>query len=217
MQTTIDLRCLSSSALFAENFDVSEETLMEACEQDPYLFQNKRLAKKDSRAVEFMSDEERIEFMCGTIAESMRNHHAIEEYRKQKVYFGSIEAFLGSWSRANAMFDRMTDYRTWSRWEKVLFLSPVPDLDDIFHTDAKGVCRVKQELKDHQSSNDLKHSGEQSHQKDWVRFLRYYIDVLVFRDAFRAMQPAWQIGKYRRYVKIFTYNYIAFSAIPTSY
>ena len=203
MQTTIDLRSLSSPAIFAETFDVSEEALNAACENESSLFQNKRLAEKDSREIDFMSDEERIEFMCGTIAENVGNRNAIEEYKKQKVYFGSIETLLGSWSLANPLFERMTAYRTWSRWEKVLFLSPVPDLDDIFEVDVKGICRVKQEVRENTSSRDLGNYDQQSDEKEWILFLRYYLDVLIFRDAFRAMGPAWQIGKYRRYVQIF--------------
>ena len=198
MQTTIDLRSLSSPALFAKTFDVSEEVLMAVCDGDRNLFQNKRLAERDSMAIEFMTAEEQTLFLCGSVAEDTGNLKALEEYRKKKVYFGVIETLLGSWCGADPLFERMTAFRTWSRWEKILFLSPVSDLDNILDGD----CSVKQEVKERFSSTS-NFDPLDDHKKEWVRFLLYYLDVLTFRDAFRAMMPAWQIGKYRSYVQIF--------------
>ena len=137
MQGTIDLRSLSTPSLFAKKFGVKEEDVLAACDGDRNLLRNKMCAHADCHQVDFMSDEERVEFMCATIAERMKNRNAIDEYKKKKVYFGVIESILGSWSWANPLFERMTFFRTWSRWEKVLFLPEVPNLDDIFERNKK--------------------------------------------------------------------------------
>lgn len=36
--------------------------------------------------------------------------------------------------RNKPIFERFADYRTWSHWSKILYLSPVPDLNMIFET-----------------------------------------------------------------------------------
>ena len=37
--------------------------------------------------------------------------------------------------RNRPVFEKFADYRTWSYWNKILYLSPVPDLDTIFEAD----------------------------------------------------------------------------------
>merc|ERR1712038_1316117 len=37
-------------------------------------------------------------------------------------------------------------YRTWSRWNKILFLAPVPNIDDLFEVNDKGSMVLSEEL-----------------------------------------------------------------------
>lgn len=48
------------------------------------------------------------------------------------------ETAMGRFGYASPVFMNFKDYRTWSRWNKVLFLAPVPDLDNLFETDESG-------------------------------------------------------------------------------
>lgn len=59
-----------------------------------------------------------------------KNSFAIGTYKKYIAQFGLIDEFFHyiGW-RDEGLFNRYSEYRTWSRWEKLIFLSFVPDDD----------------------------------------------------------------------------------------
>jgi len=142
IQTNLKLQFLNSPKLFSKHFDIPEGMLMEVCDGDSSFLHNKGLAKKDHEDPQFMTNTEKIEHMCATIAVKGGNRNALEEYKKPVRYFGILEKTFGRFIGAHPIFERFTCYRTWSRWHKVLFLAPVPDLDTVFDTDEDGNISV---------------------------------------------------------------------------
>lgn len=166
MQTSLKLRWLASTKLFSKNFHVSEEKLLEACDGDPTFLYNRRVASEDSTSLSYMTNADKIKYMCAKIAERDGNYAALNEYRKPRVYFGMIEKFLGRYLGLYAVFERFTDYRTWSRWEKVLFLSAVPDLESIFQTNTDGTFTVSKSI-EHSDSSLVNYYPEEDGVHDW--------------------------------------------------
>eukprot|EP00586_Coscinodiscus_wailesii_P020069 CAMPEP_0172493602 /NCGR_PEP_ID=MMETSP1066-20121228/25020_1 /TAXON_ID=671091 /ORGANISM="Coscinodiscus wailesii, Strain CCMP2513" /LENGTH=675 /DNA_ID=CAMNT_0013263825 /DNA_START=123 /DNA_END=2147 /DNA_ORIENTATION=- len=197
MQTNIDLRSLKSSKIFSEKFAIEQDILEQACDNDPRLFKNRSLAEMDRDNTAFMSDEERIEHMSGAIAERIGINYVVNEYKKPRVYFGIIERFLTPWTTTYPLFERTTSYQTWSRWEKVLYLSTVPNIDEIFSTDDDGAHRLNKDLNMKQDEKrEILNLQEDEDSRDWVRFIQHYLNVISFRDMAYAMKPAWEVRNY---------------------
>jgi len=146
IQTTLKLRFLDSPKLFSKHFDIPEGMLLEVCDGDSSFLHNKGLAKNDHEDPHFMTNTEKIEHMCSTIAVKGGNRNALEEYKKPVRYFGILEKTFGRMLGAHPIFERFSCYRTWSRWHKILFLSPVPDLDLVFDIDEDGNISVSKTL-----------------------------------------------------------------------
>lgn len=187
MQTSLKLRWLSSTKLFSEHFQISEEKLLEACDGDPTFLFNTRVSNEDSTNLSFMTNVEKIKFMCAKIAERDGNHMALNEYRKPRIYFGMLERLFGRYFGLNPVFERFTGYRTWSRWENVLFLSPVPDLESIFHKNSDGTITMSKSINQF-ASTLVNYYPEEDGVQDWILFLRHFRDVLIFRDLHRALK-----------------------------
>jgi len=185
MQTTLKLRWLASATLFSKHFQVSEEKLLEACEGDPRLLYNIAVANADSTDLSLMTNAEKLKYVCAKIAEKDGNYTALNEYRKPRVYFGAIENVLGRYLGLYPVFERFTGYRTWSRWEKVLFLSPVPDLESVFQTNPDGTTTVSKSVADYSDSPIDNYYPDEDGVQEWMLFLRHFRDVLIFRDLHR--------------------------------
>lgn len=187
MQTSLKLRWLSSTALFSEHFQVPEEKLLEACGGDSSFLCNATVAKEDSTNLTFMTNAEKMKYMCAVTAERHGNINALNEYRKPRVYFGMIEKLIGKYIGLRPIFERFTAFRTWSRWQKVLFLSPVPDLDSIFHMDKDGTSSISKSVD--QSAKRLEnYYPEEENVHEWVLLLRHFRDVLIFRELRRSLK-----------------------------
>mmetsp|Transcript_13783 Transcript_13783/g.15501 ORF Transcript_13783/g.15501 Transcript_13783/m.15501 type:complete len:340 (-) Transcript_13783:1093-2112(-) len=199
MLSTIRLRVLGSSKLFSEHFDIHEELLLKVCDEDKNLLNNLGLAKIDANDFNFMTDEERINMMCAKVSKDSKNEHAMEEYIKKPAYFGYIERLLNKFYSSSATvsfpaFERFTPYRTWSRWEKLLYLSPVPFLEDIFVEDDNGKFRFTEELDLNKKYSN--YYPEESNKTGGRAFMDHFWRALLFGDLLPSLKPVWQAGHY---------------------
>merc|ERR1711916_215120 len=87
---------------------------------------------------------------CEKYAKQTNNLKAYNQYHKKQTEFGTIIRILNQFHLIDsAYFRRYPAYRVWSRWEKVIFLSNVPEkslsIEDTDHdgqvndSDLKGV------------------------------------------------------------------------------
>uniref|UniRef100_A0A7S4M9V9 Uncharacterized protein n=1 Tax=Odontella aurita TaxID=265563 RepID=A0A7S4M9V9_9STRA len=136
LQTTMKLKWLKDSKLFSQEFAVDEETLRAACRNDPNLLWNSLVSSEDTNNTAFMTKDEIITSRFRKVAHELNNENAIDEYEKPPVYFGFLDRYIRKFlhQKDRSTFNRFINYRTWSRWEKVLYMSPVPSLDDLFVT-----------------------------------------------------------------------------------
>jgi len=231
IQTRLRLHYLRSPQLFSKHFDIPEEILLKACDGDSSILHNKGLARNDHKNPNFMQSEEKIEHMCATMAQKHGNKKALLEYKKPVVYFGLLEKCFGRCFGINPIFERYACYRTWSRWQKVLFLSPVPnldnvfetdDLDNVFETDDNGNVSVSMALnkqlidEDSNTSISKKASCLKNFYPDeddispWVLFLRHFRDVLIFREFGRAIKNAGFFSSLFRIVDGIFFNWVSY-------
>ena len=87
---SIQLRVLSSPKLFSRHFDIHEELLLRVCDGDTKLLRNDVVAKQDSTNPMYKTMDEQICTMCAEIAEEKGNANAMNEYKKNDVYFGLL-------------------------------------------------------------------------------------------------------------------------------
>ena len=62
------------------------------------------------------------------------------------------------------MFGRFKAYQTWSMWHQLLYLAPVPDLDEIFDEDG---VRISSEKVDNDKTPLLNFYPEEEGVGDW--------------------------------------------------
>jgi len=200
LQATVQLRVLASPKLFSEKFDIHEELILTVCDDDSSLLCNHRIAGIDTNDPQYMTTEERIQLICGKVAQDSKNRYAIEEYKKRPVYFGLLESALASISRgklvySDPMFERFKAWRTWSRWDKVLFLSPVPILDDIFEDNDEGSSIAVPKAEDEMSSRSIPNFYPNESASSKRTFIQHYFNALVLRDIVPSLRPVCSVGR----------------------
>jgi hypothetical protein len=81
------------------------------------------------------------------------------------------------------------------RWDKVLYLPPVPDIEDIFELNDDGVPIIKRELALMESLNGKKFKNFYpiySKQSEMKRFMIHFAEVIAFKDLFRNLKVPWK-------------------------
>jgi len=146
MASTVRLNLMASPILFHKKYGIPLDLLEYACDTDVTLLLNSGVAIDDALDTDYMTNEERVLLIFREVAEETDNPNAMDEYEKPSIYFGVLETVMGRLGYAPPVFMNFKNYRTWSRWSKILFLSPVPNLNDIFETDACGNMVVSEHL-----------------------------------------------------------------------
>jgi len=146
MASTVRLNLMASPSLFHKKYEIPIDLLEYACDSDNTLLLNSGVARDDAMNTDYLTNEERIMLLFREVAEETDNPNAMDEYEKPRIYFGVLENAMGRLGYAPPVFMNFENYRTWSRWSKILFLSPVPNLDDIFETDGSGNAVVSKHL-----------------------------------------------------------------------
>jgi len=135
MATVLRFKWLESPSSFERHFGIPEHVLISACDGDVSLFLNPTVAKQDALNPDYLTKEERILHLFKEVSTEMNNKYAMDEYEKPKTYFGVFGPLMGRLGHANPVFTSFKGYRTWSRWNQILFLAQVPNLDDLFDVD----------------------------------------------------------------------------------
>jgi hypothetical protein len=128
IQSVVRVYWLDDPKLFARNFQgpLSEITTI----SDRYIrfLNDVNLASLDEENTAFMDKKARLRFFCLRAARKLGNADGIAEYSKPLVYPDVMSRYLFPASpRYNAIFEKHFSFRTWSRWETVLFLPVIPD------------------------------------------------------------------------------------------
>jgi len=131
----IRFRSLGSPEAFSTTYGIPLQTVIEACDEDENVFKNREVANSDANDVNLVTKEERVLHLFRDIAKEIGNKNALDEYRKPTKYFGVLGSFLGTLGLITPIFMKYTCYCTWSRWQKVLYLAPVPDLNNLLNGD----------------------------------------------------------------------------------
>uniref|UniRef100_A0A7S4R4B5 Uncharacterized protein n=1 Tax=Ditylum brightwellii TaxID=49249 RepID=A0A7S4R4B5_9STRA len=187
IQNTLRLDCLQSPKLFSKAFNIPEEEILEKCDRHPKLFLDEKQALEDENNPIFMNEDEKIKARCKEIAIELGNSNAIKEYEKSPVYFSLYERYLCC-CHGNGMFQRYNHYRTWGRWENILYKSPVPDLKHFFETDDEGEPILSKKLDDiHHTKRKPFLNFSQNNTSHTRRFVRHSFEVLTFVHMIRGI------------------------------
>ena len=138
IQNTFQFRALQSARMFSDLYDIEERAVEKACKGDKFLLHNADVARKDRDDPQYMNHSERYEFYCRRKAAELNNQY-FDEFTKPCVMFGKPEQilfdFLSKFYDNLGAFDgfglfyRLQQYQTWSRWNKVLYLGKIPNVD----------------------------------------------------------------------------------------
>ena len=126
----LKLNTFKDASLICKRYDIDPDAYSEALGgmktlRDPVL------AKKDDQNIEFMTKKEILWKRFAEYAIENGRTRAINQFVKKPKYFGIFETLLSQLGiRLSPMFGRHTEYRVWSRWEKILFLPKVPFIID---------------------------------------------------------------------------------------
>jgi len=142
MANTIRFRSLASPSLFSAKYGVARQSLIDACGEDENLFKNREVADSDAEDVKYLTNEERVLHLFRDVAKERGNMNALDEYRKPMKYFSRMGPLFGYLGITTPIFMTFKAFRTWSRWNEVLYLAPVPDLDTLFDDEADGDGQV---------------------------------------------------------------------------
>jgi hypothetical protein len=129
MRTILDIRALRNVDTFARKFDIPKDALRDAFSADDYspsdcLF-NAKLSKKDDQDPRFFDPKNQVWKLAELYAVKSRNKQATWLFREKLAHFDVIARWLSLFNLDNhAILRRFEDYHCWSKWEKVLFLSP---------------------------------------------------------------------------------------------
>lgn len=128
LQSTLRLNIIRKPKAFCRHFGIDYEEYCEALGGSRSL-KDKYMAKRDDRNFRHMSKKERVYFIVAENAEKQgRRYNFIKHaYRKVVTQFGVFDKLLLKLGIINkGIFGRYPEFRTWSRWEKVLFLPRLP-------------------------------------------------------------------------------------------
>jgi len=127
LQSTLRLKKLSDPAEFCAEYGIKMEELKEATHNNKSCMKSMKMAKADRGNTKCMTNEEVKNYKLGKLALKTKNKNAIKEFVKKRTKFGATS------TRGWAIFWKYENFRTWSYWDKVLFLPEVPDMTSTFN------------------------------------------------------------------------------------
>jgi len=197
IQNTLRLDCLQSPKLFSKAFNIPEEEILEKCDRHPKLFLDEKQALEDENNPIFMNEDEKMKARCKEIAIELGNSNAIKEYEKSPVYFSTLERYLCH-GHGNGMFQRYKHYRTWGRWENILYKSPVPVLKHFFDIGDIGEPILSKKLDDihHTKRKPFLNVNRRNLNSKW-NFASQCFEVLTFVHMTREMMSMLRNRQYK--------------------
>jgi len=204
MQSTVRFRSMASVEAFSNKYDIPQEELRKACDDSPTLLKDLNVADDDAENPEYLTKEERILQIFKEVSKDTGNRSAIEEYEKPKVYFGIAETIMGSLGSANPVFNNFQAYRTWSRWNKVLYLAPVPNLNELFEVDKNGNHVLHRKLYNIEPTRNIKFANYYPSEEGLSRvhlFSRNLMDNLR-NDLPRGLSNSLRVGQDKKLFRV---------------
>lgn len=146
IQSIFEFQSLRNSHRFSAKYKIDEELIKRSCDGDSSLLRNAHVALDCQGDLKFMSDDEIFDYYSSKYARQKARElgysgGAIFEFSKPSVVFGSFDQWIYNMhslifknNDLNSgdhfgVFKRLRNYCTWSRWDKVLFLADIPELD----------------------------------------------------------------------------------------
>jgi hypothetical protein len=148
-----------------------------------------------------MTHDEKVYQQCIEAARRTNNKAALQELEKTAVYFGIFDKMFSTVfvTKTRGMFEKFSAYRTWSRWEKVLFMAPLPDLEDLLVLNRRGQSAVQEKLItavptvfEPFANFNPKECATTPNQL----FANHVLDVITFRFMWRGLTQSWEDEKY---------------------
>mmetsp|Transcript_1892 Transcript_1892/g.3777 ORF Transcript_1892/g.3777 Transcript_1892/m.3777 type:complete len:708 (+) Transcript_1892:251-2374(+) len=130
IQKTLDLNVLKNPASFARVYHIDEAEVVAACGGEGEGLYNRKQALIDQKEPKYMNGEEALDFKCAQAAKRLKKTFAIEEYQKNISYFGgegNIFEHITGGNTSFAVFNKLENFRVWSRWERVLYIGDIPE------------------------------------------------------------------------------------------
>jgi hypothetical protein len=133
LRATLDLHTLANPRAFCRAYNIHPDCYRSCFDGKMISLRNGRIAMEDALDESFMSEIDVVWHWASTIAKEKNLQNAIWQFSPNLVNFGVVDSLLIrlGWS-THGVFRRFPEYRTWSLWEKVLFLSPVPNKHSSF-------------------------------------------------------------------------------------
>jgi hypothetical protein len=201
IRKSLHLSWLKSAKIFSKEFGITEEALLDACDGDVNLFKNLKVAQKDVVDRTYMTQDEIVYQQCIEAARRTNNKAALQELEKPAVYFGIFDKMFSTLfaSKTRGMFEKFSAYRTWSRWEKVLFMAPLPDLEDLLVLDRRGQSTVQDKFITVVPT--VTEPFANFNPKEFATtpiqlFVNHVLDVITFRFMWRGLTQSWEDEKY---------------------
>ncbi|KAH9251345.1 hypothetical protein BASA81_010756 [Batrachochytrium salamandrivorans] len=151
----------------------------------PYAMFSPEQSKLDRRNPRYQDAKEKLWAVSANIAKRLGRRDAYWQFREQIANFGMVDTFfyrtLPKRFRnlfATGVFNRYDNYFTWSRWDQVLFLPPLPHTTMVMETkqminfDAKSIATPLS------------------------RFLRWCVGALLFSELWRIVRVVVRRGQY---------------------
>jgi len=191
IQSFVRENWLDDPNLFAQNFEVPLSDLVTISDRDLRFLNDASLALLDEENISFMDKKTRLRFFCLRAARKLQSADGINEYSKPLVYPDSITRYLFA-SRYNALFEKHFSFRTWSRWDTVLFLPIVPNTMFLLGKNI-GEDMLHKEI----------HMAETSYcRSQRNRFQKYIKGVFMFKALKKFFQG---FGNIRNEMRLFTF------------
>jgi len=179
IQGTLRLEVMKNPKRLCKMYDIDPKEYKEALGNASLC--DERCAERDEASWDYLSEKEWIFRKNAEVAKRLDNDYALLEFTKPNTQFGYFAGFLVKLGlRKSGVFNRYHAYRTWSRWEKILFLPKIPDhMDDFENKNTLNKKKIK---------------GWATEDSDYVEFGKHVTSVLLGRDVIQSVMLSIEHG-----------------------
>ena len=129
MRTVVSMRTLGNAKKLCERYEIDYNEFTEAVKGDGYsvssALRNYKLAVKDMADPKYNTPQDFVWKMAEKWARESGNKIALWVFERKPVYFDTGAQWLSLLGiNREPIFERFNEFHTWSRWDKVLFMSP---------------------------------------------------------------------------------------------
>jgi len=193
MSDNLNLEALESTNAFAETFDVPQ---IDALVNGPVF--DLVQAKVDATNPKWLSPEDKFWHACANLSQQRGNKLAMWQYTKSTETFSVVDWVLVEIGvLKSGFFQRCQGYRTWSRWDKLLFAAGVPKTGQCSTFSGLGSvrCDLGTAARSHEDAEILNYHPSMSWSRQ-ARFLSELLAILQFKTFAVNIAAAWRRGKY---------------------